>query len=211
MSLQTVAHRPVAFLLGALSLIAWLILTPGVPAYAHDQVTNQTPTAGEHFDTSPDEVALTFTAEPLPVGAIIMVVDAEGASWEEGDPFFSGFTATQQLKSPLPDGNYQVRWRIVSSDGHPISESFLFSVGDLSGAAPIPEPASADAPVSAADNANQGEFSLDGASDDDTSGDAGPVRTALLASAGALAALVLFALGRVVFVRSSRRSKGTTS
>ncbi|MGO2171688.1 MAG: copper resistance CopC family protein [Micrococcaceae bacterium] len=211
MSHQTVAHRPVAVLLGVLSLIAWLILASGVPAYAHDQVTNQTPTAGEHFDTSPNEVALTFTDEPLPVGAIIMIVDAEGDSWEEGEPTFSGFTATQQLKSPLPDGNYQVRWRIVSSDGHPISESFLFSVGDVSDAAPIPEPASADAPVSAADNANQGEFSLEETSGDDTSVDSGPVRTALLAGAGALAVLVLFALGRVVIARSSRRSKGTTS
>lgn len=210
MSHHTVAHRPVAILLGVLSLIAWLILASGVPAYAHDQVTNQTPTAGEHFDSAPDEVALTFTGEPLPVGAIIMVVDAEGESWEEGEPTFSGFTATQQLKSPLPDGNYQVRWRIVSSDGHPISESFLFSVGDVTDAAPIPEPASADTPASAADNANQGEFSLDGESDDETSGSSGPVRTAVLASAGALAALVLFALGRVVITRSSRRSKGTT-
>ncbi|MDI6024075.1 copper resistance protein CopC [Leucobacter sp. UT-8R-CII-1-4] len=211
MSHQTVAHRPVAVLLGVLSVIAWLIFASGVPAYAHDQVTNQTPAAGEHFDTSPDEVALTFTGEPLSVGAIIMVVDAEGESWEEGEPSFSGFTVTQQLKSPLPDGNYQVRWRIVSSDGHPISESFLFSVGDVSDALPIPEPASADSPVSAADNANQGEFSLDGASDDKTSGDSGHLRTALLAGAGALAALMLFALGRVVKTRSSRRSKGTTS
>lgn len=211
MSHRIVSLRPLAALLGVLGLIAWLILVSGVPANAHDQVTDQTPTSGQHFDTSPDEVALTFTDEPLPVGAIIMVVDAEGESWEDGEPSFSGFTATQQLKTPLPDGNYQVRWRIVSSDGHPISESFLFSVGDVSDAAPIPEPASADTSASTADNTNQGEFSLNGASEDDTSGDSGPERIAVLAGAGALAALVLFALGRVVITRSSRRSKGTTS
>jgi hypothetical protein len=29
----------------------------------------------------------------------------------------------------MPEGSYQVRWRVVSSDGHPISGSFEFAVG----------------------------------------------------------------------------------
>lgn len=38
----------------------------------------------------------------------------------------------------LPDGGYQVSWRVVSADGHPISGSFGFRVGNPAARPPAP-------------------------------------------------------------------------
>lgn len=72
---------------------------------------------------------MVFTDKLIEVGAIILVVDEQGTNWVDGDVRLDGATAAAPLKANLPDGNYQVRWRVVSSDGHPISGTFDFSTG----------------------------------------------------------------------------------
>lgn len=200
-----------AALLGGLALAGSLALAAAAPAEAHDQVVHQTPAAGEHFATSPQEVVLTFTGKPVPIGGVIIVVDAHGTTWEQGEVALSDFTATQALRAPLPDGHYQVRWRIVSEDGHPISESYLFSVGDLAGAPPIPELESGEEPIAGLDNENMGEFALDGVEEETVAAGPSPWRTGLLGGAGALAAVAFYALGAAATTRLSNSTRGTES
>jgi len=104
-------------------------VAPLSPAYGHDQIISQSPASGERLDAAPGEITLTFTSEPLDVGATVLVVDSDLVEWSEGSPRLDGTSIVQELGAGMPEGVYEVRWRMVSADGHPLSESFRFLVG----------------------------------------------------------------------------------
>ncbi|MFC5930590.1 copper resistance CopC family protein [Cryobacterium melibiosiphilum] len=115
---------------GAVTAVALLLpMALAAPASAHDQVTSTVPAEGEHLDTAPTEVSMTFTSDILEIGAIMLVVDTHGEDWADGQPHLDGDSAVQALTDGVPDGAYQVRWRVVSADGHPISGTVDFTVG----------------------------------------------------------------------------------
>lgn len=137
-------------------------LVPLSPAYGHDQIVSQTPATGERLNATPDEITLTFSSEPLDVGATILVVDHHLTEWSEGSPRLDGTSIVQDLSADMPEGVYEVRWRMVSADGHPLSESFRFIVGastpdDLL-TEPFPDradPTPVDSSVAASDSAQE--------------------------------------------------------
>lgn len=185
--------------------VAAILATAGIavigvsPASAHDQIIGQTPGENEHLDVAPEQITITFDANPMTVGATIRVVDAQERDWAEGDPVFDGQTVTQMLGAGMPDGNYQIRWRIVSEDGHPLSMSSNFSVGDLSSALPV---ASAAAPSEPTTD-QSGEYSLDAV---DTAGtDTTSETTRVLETAGIGAAIAGFIVLVVVIARTRSR------
>ncbi len=123
-------RHPVTGVLLTLIVSALAVLGPmAAPANAHDQVQSTLPADQEHVDLPPSAIAITFTDDILEIGAIVMVVDAKERNWAEGDMRLDGPQATQPVAPDLPDGAYQVRWRVVSADGHPISGAFAFAVG----------------------------------------------------------------------------------
>ncbi|GGM25105.1 MULTISPECIES: copper resistance CopC family protein [Micromonospora] len=208
------ARRPVAALAALGVALSTILLVTGSPAHAHAQVIAQSPKANANLAEAPEKVSLTFSAKPLGLGAVVTVVDPTGRSWAAGEPTMTGATVEQPLAGPLTDGNYQVRWRIVSGDGHPISQSFLFSVGDVSNAPAFPKPSpGAAGATTGPDNDNQGEFALTGAADTPTSAQAAVPRVALFAVAGAVVGLLLFTVGSFTANRPRRlrpQSEGTT-
>jgi methionine-rich copper-binding protein CopC len=114
----------------ALALSTLAVLSPIAPsASAHDELVSTTPAQGEHLADPPSDVSMVFSDKLIEVGAVILVVDEKGKNWVDGDVRLDGATATAPLDPTLPDGNYQVRWRVVSTDGHPISGTFDFSTG----------------------------------------------------------------------------------
>lgn len=128
---MTHPHRKRRAAVAALALAALAVLAPFAPAAnAHDQVTFTAPAEAEHLDTAPAEVTMQFTDELIAVGALMLVVDGSGKDWADGPMAVDGATVVQPLKTGLPDGTFDVRWRVVSADGHPISGTFPFSVGD---------------------------------------------------------------------------------
>ncbi|MDK6274741.1 copper resistance protein CopC [Pseudoglutamicibacter cumminsii] len=109
------------------------------PAQAHDRLVKSTPSSEAALDQSPGNITLEFSGRPMDLGTMIMVVDAEQKNYAEGlDPELKDFKVTQPLTEDLPDGNYEVRWRVVSEDGHPISGTIPFSVGDVTNAPKVP-------------------------------------------------------------------------
>jgi methionine-rich copper-binding protein CopC len=106
------------------------------PAEAHDQLLSSDPAPGAVLAEAPAQVTLVFSDELLDLGGVIVVADAAGTDWAEGELNLDGTTATQALAPGAPAGAYQVRWRVVSSDGHPISDVVDYSVGE-SAAPPI--------------------------------------------------------------------------
>ncbi|TFC94843.1 MULTISPECIES: copper resistance CopC family protein [Cryobacterium] len=184
-------RRPATGVLLTLTVIALSVLGPMAPAaYAHDQVQSTLPADGEHVDSAPSAVTITFTDDILEIGAVILVVDDEERDWAEGEMRLDGSQGTQAVELGMPDGAYQVRWRVVSADGHPVSGAFAFAVGDAvlpdagagAGATATPEP-SPDAQESAA------------ADDAAAAADTGTgLPLAVVGLIGALGGLAIFAL-----------------
>ncbi len=143
---------------GALAAVAAacaIVLSSAIPASAHDQILSTTPADGQNVASAPTEINLRFTEEVLSVGAIVIVVDSAGTDWADGKVRLDQTEATQPLKTGQPDGAYEVRWRVVSADGHPVSGAFAYSVGAGSSGGSVsqatvtatPAPGAADAVV----------------------------------------------------------------
>lgn len=128
-----------AAMLAVLLLCLGLALCTAAGADAHDQVISANPHAEQQLGTAPRQIELSFSGELMALGFEVLVVDANDRNWAQGDAAVDGTNLTQQLSTGLPDGEYRVRWRVVSSDGHPISGSYPFRVG----AAAAPAPATA--------------------------------------------------------------------
>lgn len=120
-----------AFIILAVAF-ASVLFGPANSAEAHDVLVDQFPSEGEVFADSPEEIRLTFNNRLLDPGenaTVINVSDASGQLLVSDAPEVTDMDAVQALPE-LEDGAYQVVWRVVSSDGHPITGSLTFAVGE---------------------------------------------------------------------------------
>ena len=84
-----------------------------------------------------EKVTLEFTNRVrLPT---VVVTGAGGTSHHKGKAELDGAVVTQRLDGSLPKGRYTIAFRVVSSDGHPISGEIPFTV--TRGPSPSPSPA----------------------------------------------------------------------
>jgi len=108
------------------------------------------PAADESVETVPAELTLTFSAKLIEgEGATeVVVTDPSGASVTDGAATVDGAIVTQPLRASGPAGEYHVIWKVVSSDGHPTSGeySFTVTVGDDGAATESPSAAPTTAP-----------------------------------------------------------------
>lgn len=104
------------------------------PALGHDRVIDQSPKRGETVAAGVIEIRLTFNNELLAVSGasvgeiLVFGPIGEGEALRNNSCAFiseSGRDLTTRVDLDRP-GDYRVTWRAVSSDGHPISESFNF-------------------------------------------------------------------------------------
>ena len=127
--MRTVAGMTVSAV-ATIAVAATAILAAAGEAQAHDALVASSPAPDSHLDEAPSTVSLTFSAEVLEIGAAIVVDDEAGHDWVADPVVVTRDIVTATLAPDMPDGAYQVRWRIVSADGHPISDAFGFSVGE---------------------------------------------------------------------------------
>lgn len=128
----TALRRPAApIALVATLLAAFLVLfSPPLSASAHDALVSSSPAADSSVETLPAELTLTFSAKLIEgEGATeLTVTDPAGESVIDGAPTVDGAIVTQPLTGSGPAGEYRVVWKVVSSDGHPTSGEFSFTV-----------------------------------------------------------------------------------
>ncbi|MHA7306496.1 copper resistance CopC family protein [Arthrobacter sp. TMN-49] len=128
-------------------------LVTAAPASAHDQLISSNPTPEERLGVAPSSVKLSFSAPLLTLGYEIRIVDAGSKNWARGTATLDRDSLSQPVVADLPEGEYQVRWRVVSSDGHPINGAYSFLVGAKAQQGSIPnvtgqEPAATTAAAS---------------------------------------------------------------
>lgn len=177
---------------GTGALLALLVTVGATAAAAHDELLDSSPGADEHLDVAPTHVTLSFSDDILTIGPAVIVADTDGATWTAGDPTLDGSSVVVPLVDDVPDGAYEVRWRVVSSDGHPISGVIPFTVGDAAAVDPSasPEPTAAPEPAPSSAPAASGEDDAAGA----PAGSSSPswLRPVLVGATGALVATALF-------------------
>lgn len=139
-----IAGAALAFVAMACGLL-WI----AEPAQAHDQLIESTPANGETLQVPPEEVVLQFSGDLI----------------ELGDLVYDGSGARIALKDGMSDGWYEIRWQVVSRDGHPISGIIPFAIGDAGGQPPGTAPSTTPAAGASdgQDGADTGESGVLGA------------------------------------------------
>lgn len=119
------------FVLMIVSSIAFFTFAPQMKA--HSTLLESSPAPNVVIDESPEEITLLFN-EPVEQDlANLTLYDWNATPILMGQPSELGervpllrFDVPQQLE----DGTYTVQWSVVSLDGHPVSGSFSFAVGE---------------------------------------------------------------------------------
>ena len=132
-----------------LALTALLLALFSSPANAHDLLIDMTPAAGEVMTTSNFEATLTFNNDLLSVegeqNAGLETKLSGTEEWVSHEVVVAGPTLTAQIEL-TESGTYDIRWKVVSSDGHGITgESSI--VLELPVPIETPEPVVVIAPV----------------------------------------------------------------
>ena len=102
-------------------------------ASAHANLAEASPKPSEELDAPPQRVIIWFTEPIEPAFSSISVLDASGSDVTAGETEFEPTepTAMWVPLAPLDNGTFTVVWRNVSSvDGHKVTGSFLFAVGE---------------------------------------------------------------------------------
>ena len=97
-------------------------------AHAHARLIHSVPAAGAVVAGPPVAVQLVFDDE-VSVGPGNEVVRNGFGSALGGAPLANGRQLVLPLRAGLPDGDYSVRWSVISNDGHIVQGVFAFAVG----------------------------------------------------------------------------------
>ena len=123
------------FAASILALVTSVTLT-ALPATSHEQLVDQEPKSGQVLEAGIAEVRLSFSDDLISLdnsaGSEIVILDENQNPVNNGCAVIDARTAIARADIDTP-GTYQVGWRVVSGDGHPISGSFSFVVENNSG------------------------------------------------------------------------------
>ena len=122
-------------------------------AEAHSHLLTSSPRAGAVLQESPEHAALTFDQPIQDFGdANHMVISGpDNQHWDCGPVRIEGNTVHADVSGLGPTGTYQISYRVIGGDGHPITGSIpirwerprvearrlALPVGDISAGAPV--------------------------------------------------------------------------
>lgn len=116
-----------------ISLISLAVLLVPVNANAHAGVVSTSPSQDQVLNEMPSEISITFSEELLTIAG--QAVNTLSLTAFDGPPVeISEITVSgTQISAVVPAGEYapgvyEVVYRIVSADGHKVSDSFTFSL-----------------------------------------------------------------------------------
>ncbi|MFT6024594.1 MAG: methionine-rich copper-binding protein CopC [Ascidiaceihabitans sp.] len=102
-------------------LLIILLLLPSL-AFSHSKVSATVPVNGAILDIAPDDFTFNFDKT---IRLVSVVVNGESATLPDQDAFAKTIIMTAPA---LDKGRHTVEWRGLSSDGHPVSGTFTFTV-----------------------------------------------------------------------------------
>ncbi|ELY95590.1 copper resistance CopC/CopD family protein [Natrialba taiwanensis] len=125
--------RP-AWGLVALAVAALILTSLATPVAAHAYLSDSDPANGEQIDAVPDEITLSFSGDGVQVADATVTgpdgADVSGAAEIDDDSQLVRVPIERSADEDDAEGLYSVEWEILADDGHTVSGSFVFSVGD---------------------------------------------------------------------------------
>ena len=125
-----------------------LVIATPAAALAHAELTSSNPVADAVLTTAPHEITLTFSDELDDGLSAFVVTDADGAEVGTGsvDLDVAERNVLRGSMSVEAHGTYEVRWSVTGTDGHEVTGSLAFVVGD----GEVPNTASGTRPLAPA-------------------------------------------------------------
>jgi methionine-rich copper-binding protein CopC len=110
--------------------LAGLMVSIGLPASAHAQLIDAEPKANQVLSSSPTQFKLTFSDTLINLGPTSNWLRVESAQGElvSADAILNGNQLSALPPQALKPGKYQLTWRVLSEDGHPVQGSYQFTV-----------------------------------------------------------------------------------
>lgn len=105
-------------------VVVLLVLVPSA-ATAHSNWVETNPDHRATLSTLPPEATVTFGEEPVRADVALTSPDGKTRTLK---PQIVGSVITVRLPSSGPRGTYELSYRVVSEDGHPVSGSATFTV-----------------------------------------------------------------------------------
>ncbi|MCG5213890.1 copper resistance CopC family protein [Streptosporangium soli] len=132
-------------LLTVLLLACAALTTVAAPAQAHNVLVGSDPEKNAKLSRWPSKVTLEFDQPARRGFSQVTVTGPGGVRFDQGKPSTSGVKVTAELKAPGPAGSYVIGYRILSSDGHPVTGKITFTLDASEGGdavtVPVDEPA----------------------------------------------------------------------
>ena len=126
--------------IAALSIAIVSGLGLAMPAQAHSVLISMRPADGSLVMTAPTQVVLTFDENVQSLGDAISVIDPTGKPVNSGTPQLLNNTLTELLDPITVPGHYRVLYRVVSADGHPVTNELGFNYLSATGPTGAPTP-----------------------------------------------------------------------
>ncbi len=118
-------------LVAALAILVGVLALGTTAASAHATLESSSPADGQSVLTSPSEIRITFSEAVTTISDGLSVLDADGKTIDTGNSeIVDGRTLVAPISESLSDGTYVATYRVLSADGHPVSGSLLFGVGE---------------------------------------------------------------------------------
>lgn len=122
-----------------LALACWAAVIPE-HASAHAYVVSSSPSSGEVLEKSPESIFIQFDEEIEPAFYSLQVLSPSGERLDKKDAAIDPSRPDRLVAGLTPglvDGIYTIKWKVVSSDGHPVSGTLAFQIGNP-GAGSVP-------------------------------------------------------------------------
>lgn len=132
-------------LIALLALCTVALIAGATPALAHTRLQSSDPADGASLAAAPAQVSLTFNQTMQAEFATITVIGPDGTDYRSGEPTANGQTVTVGVAPLGPAGRYEIGYRVVSEDGHPVPGNIGFTLTAAAATTTAAPPASATA------------------------------------------------------------------
>jgi copper transport protein len=118
----------------ALAVMVLIGLAPARTALAHASLVSSQPEDRAVLPASPERVILIFNEAVSPLR--LQLIDPRGKATPLSNIVQHNAAVIVRVPAMLDPGTHVLSWRVVSSDGHPVGGTLIFSIGQPDAAAP---------------------------------------------------------------------------
>jgi methionine-rich copper-binding protein CopC len=108
-----------------------ILLGLNVPlAIAHSELVSSNPSASANIQQLPEQIELEFNEELLNLGSgnSVSIISPSGEDLGMGETSTEGTRITRLLNSAPESGTFEVKYRVVSADGHVLNGNYTFNI-----------------------------------------------------------------------------------